>query len=131
MPAGGILFSPWTDLTASGASVKSREGIDPMIPNRDILITMAAYYHSDATESLVSPLLADLTGLPPLLIQVGDAELLLDDATRLAERAKATGVTAELQVWDEAPHVFQALGQLPEAQDALGKVGAFAKAYFG
>ena len=131
MPAGGILFSPWTDLTASGVSVKSREGVDPMIPNRDILITIAANYHTDTTEPLVSPLLADLTGLPPLLIQVGDAELLLDDSTRLAERAKATGVTAELQVWDEAPHVFQALGQLPEAQDALGKVGAFAKAYFG
>ena len=125
MPAGAILFSAWTDLTASGESVTSRAGVDPMIPNGDVLIEMASHYHDDPSNPLVSPLLADLTGLAPLLIQVGDAELLLDDSTRLAQRAEGAGVAATLQIWDEAPHVFQALGQLPESQDALDKVGAF------
>ncbi len=125
LPAGAMLFSPWSDLTASGASVTSKTGVDPMIPGKSVLVEMAGHYHSDSTNPLVSPLFADLAGLPPLLIQVGDAELLLDDSTRLAERALAAGVDASLRIWDEAPHVFQAIPHLPETAEALTDVGDF------
>lgn len=126
LPAGAIMFSPWTDLTASGDSAKSRAQADPMI-TMPALLEMAATYHAqvDSAEVLVSPVFADLSGLPPLLIQVGDAEMLLDDASRLADSAKSSGVSVLYEVWDEAFHVFQALPHLPEAVDALQKVGKF------
>lgn len=128
MPAGAILFSPWTDLTASGETVHSRREAEAMISGgKDALLSMASFYHGDrsAKDPLVSPLFADLSSLPPLLIQVGDAEVLLSDSTRLAEKAEAQGVHAELQIWDEAPHVFQSLPMIPEANEALEKVGSF------
>lgn len=126
LPAGAMMFSPWTDLTASGESVKTRAEADPMI-TMDALSEIAGAYHAgaDPADALVSPVFADLTGLPPLLIQVGDAEVLLDDASRLADSAKSSGVKVQYQVWDEAFHVFQALPHLPEASDALLKVGKF------
>lgn len=125
-PAGGILFSPWTDLTASGDSATSRAEADPMI-SMPALLEIAATYYADAdpTDPLVSPVFADLSGLPPLLIQVGDAEVLLDDASRLANKAKAAGVSVHYEVFDEAFHVFQAMPQLPESTDALEKVARF------
>ncbi len=129
MPAGAILFSPWTDLMATGESVATRADADPMITGGPAtLLEMAVHYHGEVAsgdDPLVSPQYADLTGLPPLLIQVGDAEVLLSDSTRLADNAKAAGVSASLEVWDEAPHVFQALPMAPEAADALAKVGVF------
>jgi acetyl esterase/lipase len=132
LPAGAFLFSPWTDLTASGPSVRTRAEADPMIVP-DMLAGMAAHYHGStaANHPLVSPLFADLAGLPPLLIQVGDDEVLLDDSTRLAKRAEAVGVAADLRVWPGAFHVFQAFPQLPEAAQALDQVGAFARTRFG
>jgi monoterpene epsilon-lactone hydrolase len=128
LPAGAVVFSPWTDLSASGASVRTRAEADPMI-RPQMLTDCAAHYcaGTPATDPLVSPLFADLTGLPPLLIQVGDDEILLDDATRLAQRAKTCGVAAELNVWSGAFHVFQAFTQLPEAAEALEQVGRFAR----
>jgi len=118
MPAGAILFSPWTDLMATGESVATRADADPMITGGPAtLLEMAVHYHGEVAsgdDPLVSPQYADLTGLPPLLIQVGDAEVLLSDSTRLADNAKAAGVSASLEVWDEAPHVFQALPMAPE-----------------
>ncbi len=126
LPAGGILFSPWTDLTASGDSATTRAEADPMI-TLPALLEIAKTYYADAnpTDPLISPVFADLSGLPPLLIQVGDAEVLLDDASRLADNAKANGVSAQYQVWDEAFHVFQAMPQLPESTEALQKVARF------
>lgn len=132
MPAGAVLFSPWTDLTASGASVRTRAEADPMI-GPDVLAPLAAHYAGATATNApgVSPLFGDLAGLPPLLIQVGDAEVLLDDATRLHARALTAGVASVLHVFDEAFHVFQAIPMLPEAAAALAEVGAFFKRVTG
>lgn len=126
LPIGAFMFSPWTDLTGSGESGTNRAEADPMITLPALLEIAEIYYAgSDPTDPLISPVFADLSGLPPLLIQVGDAEVLLDDASRLADNAKSAGVMALYQVWDEAFHVFQAIPHLPEAADALQKVGKF------
>lgn len=126
LPAGAFLFSPWTDLTASGDSANTRAEADPMITIPALLDIAKTYYGNANPENpLVSPLFAELAGLPPLLIQVGDAEVLLDDASRLAARAKLAGVTTHYQVWPDAFHVFQAVPHLPEASDALRKLSQF------
>lgn len=125
-PAGAVLLSPWTDLTGSGESSRTRAALDPMI-SPEILLPMARRYYGDTdpTDPGVSPLFGDLTGLAPLLIQVGDHEVLLDDSTRLAQRAKAQGVAAELEIYEEAFHVFQNVPGLPESGDALASIGRF------
>lgn len=125
-PAGAVLLSPWTDLTASGASVRTRAKEDPMIDG-NVLAPMAGLYCGDvaATTPGVSPLFGDLTGLPPTLIQVGDFEVLLDDSTRLAERASKAGVDVQMEVFDGAFHVFQHNPNLPESTQALAAIGAF------
>ncbi len=126
LPAGAVLFSPWTDLTASGDSVRTRAEADPMI-GPGVLGPMAAHYAGNNAVGTpgISPLFGDLKGLPPLLIQVGDAEVLLDDSTRLHARALAAGVDSTLHNFAEAFHVFQAIPVLPEAAEALVEVGAF------
>ena len=126
MPGGAVLLSPWTDLTASGDSIKTRADADPMIPP-DALVSMAAHYHADQDPATpgISPLFGDLAGLPQMLIQVGDAEVLLDDATRLHQRALASGVSSELRIFDGAFHVFQAFPDLPESEAALNDISDF------
>jgi acetyl esterase/lipase len=127
LPAAAVLLSPWTDLDASGESTQTRAALDPMIPV-DPLKRMAHLYAGDRplTDPLVSPLYAGLHGLPPMLIHVGDHEVLLDDSTRLAERAKAAGVDATLEVWDEMIHVWQFFAPLlPEATQAIERIGGF------
>lgn len=126
LPAGAVLLSPWTDLTGSGDSVRTRAEADPMITG-DVLGPMAEHYLAGTAGNLpgASPLFGDLSGLPPLLIQVGDAEVLLDDSTRLHERALAAGVDSTLHVFDEAFHVFQAIPVLPESAEALEEVAQF------
>ncbi|MGE0624269.1 MAG: alpha/beta hydrolase [Pseudomonadales bacterium] len=125
-PAGATVFSPWTDLTGSGDSVHTRAEADPMI-RPDALEATAAHYLGGQSARLpgVSPLFGDLAGLPPLLIQVGDAEVLLDDATRLHQAAEDAGVESSLHVFDEAFHVFQAVPDLPESAEALEEMAAF------
>lgn len=132
LPAGAILFSPWTDLTGSGPSIRSRAELDPMV-SAELLKPMASLYQADAdaSEPGISPLFGDLGGLPPLLIQVGDHEILLDDSTRLADSARAAGVAVDLEIYDGAFHVFQTMPQLPESVDALQKVGRFFKQQIG
>jgi len=92
-----------------------------------LLEPMAQLYRgdTDATDPGVSPLFGDLGDLPPLFIQVGDHEILLDDSTRLAIQAEAAGVSVDIEVYDGAFHVFQTMPQLPESVDALAKAGAF------
>ncbi|MGH7916801.1 MAG: alpha/beta hydrolase, partial [Candidatus Binataceae bacterium] len=104
-PAAGILISPWNDLDGSGDSVKTRAERDPSV-DQPGLSRMAKMYAggADPKNPLLSPLHADFHGLPPLLMQVGDAEVLLDDSTRVAERAKAAGVKVDLEVWDDMVH---------------------------
>jgi monoterpene epsilon-lactone hydrolase len=127
LPAAGVLLSPWVDLTMSGASVQSRAALDPLTTLRGFERAAAWYVGAgDRKQPLASPLYADLHGLSPLLIQVGDHELLLSDATRLAEQARASGVAVMLEVWDEMWHVWQAwAGALPEGQQAIERIGAF------
>ena len=128
LPGCAWLLSPWTDLTQSGASYRSRAEADPMITKAG-LDTMAAAYldGGSADDPIASPLFADLTGLPPLLVHVGDAEMLLDDSVRLHERAVAAGVDATLQVWDDMIHVFQAFPPelLPESDESIAGIAEF------
>ncbi len=127
MPGAGVCLSPWIDLEGVGESMKTREHADPVV-RRDMLTQMAAAYlgGKDARTPLAAPLYADLKGLPPLLIQVGDAETLLDDSNRLAQRARAAGVQVKLEVWPEMIHVFQLFaGFLPEGQQAVDGLGQF------
>ena len=126
LPVGGMLLSPWTDLAATGESTRTRAELDPMIAP-DELTAIAQNYHvgNEATDPLVSPLYADLMGLPELLVQVGGAEILYDDSTRLAANALKQGVSVDLQEWEHAFHVFQAFPGLPESAAALDEMGKF------
>jgi len=127
LPTAGVCLSPWFDLTLSGESMESKDGVDPMV-HREPLGRMARAYlgGADARTPLASPLFADLAGLPPLLIHVGTAETLLDDSTRFAERARAAGVDVTLDVWDDMIHVWHAFAMLlPEGRAAIEQIGAF------
>ncbi|MGO9605752.1 MAG: alpha/beta hydrolase [Candidatus Binataceae bacterium] len=131
LPAAAAPISPWTDLAATGASIVSRAAADPMV-GRDGLAPMAKHYtgSNDPKTPLISPLYADLHGLPPLLIHVGDAEILLDDSTRIAERAKAAGVDVTLEVWPEMVHVWHVFAKiLPEGQQAIDRIGEFVRGH--
>jgi acetyl esterase/lipase len=126
LPAGAVCISPWTDLALTGASIHSKAEADPML-SAEGLKKYASYYARghDLTTPLISPLYADLRSLPPLLIQVGSDEILLDDAVRFADKARAAGVKVTLQVWDEMFHVFHMLGFLAETKEALGCIAEF------
>jgi monoterpene epsilon-lactone hydrolase len=127
MPAAGVCLSPWVDLEGIGESMKTRAKADPVV-QRDGLVGMAQAYlqGKDPRSPLAAPLYADLKGLPPLLIQVGDAETLLDDSNRLADRAKAADVQVKLEVWPEMIHVWHLFASfLPEGQQAVEGVGKF------
>lgn len=126
LPAAGVCLSPWVDLECVGESMTSKAAVDPLLQH-DFLSHMAQAYLSgaDPRSPVAAPLYADLTGLPPLLIQVGTNELLLDDATRLAERARAAGVVVTLEPWEEMIHVWQFFPMLPESQQAIDHISAF------
>ena len=129
-PAGGACLSPWTDLEGLGDSMKTKAAVDPMV-QKEGLLEMAAHYlaKQDPRSPLAAPLYADLAGLPPLLIQVGTAETLLDDSTRLAERARKAGVKVTLEPWENMIHVFQVFApMLEEGQQAIDKIGEFVRA---
>jgi epsilon-lactone hydrolase len=130
LPAAAVLFSPWTDLTCSGASMRTNENRDPMY-HAPVFPRVAAQYlgGADARDPYASPLFGDFEKLPPLLIHVGDTELLLDDATRVATQARAAGVRVELDIWRDVPHIFQIWTPfMPEARDALARAAAFIEA---
>ncbi|AKF07959.1 alpha/beta hydrolase [Sandaracinus amylolyticus] len=130
LPARAATLSAWADLEACGESVVSRAGVDPMLP-ASLLKGWCRHYLGDIDprHPLASPIHADLRGLPPLLLQVGDAEVLLDDSVRLAARAKEAGVEVTLEVFDDLFHVFQAFaGALPEGRAAIATIGAFLRA---
>lgn len=126
-PAAVAALSPVTDLSLSGPSWSSHAGADFYF-TRDQAAELAGSYlaGADAADPQVSPLCGDLSRLPPLLIQVGDQEMLLDDARRYAEKAAAAGSDVRLEIWQGMPHGFQgAVGQLDAADRALDIVGAF------
>jgi monoterpene epsilon-lactone hydrolase len=130
MPACILLFSPWTDLAATGDSVVTNARQDSMLYGPKIAEGAEIYLNgADPKNPLASPLYGDLRGLPPLLIQVAAPEVLLNDSTRLADRAREAGVTVDLSIWENLPHAWQ-VNQLflPEAKQALDQALEFAKA---
>ncbi|MFC4331842.1 alpha/beta hydrolase fold domain-containing protein [Streptomyces andamanensis] len=126
-PSSATVLSPWTDLTQSGGTMTTRADADPALTRRALQTRAADYLAgADPRTPLASPLHADLRGLPPLLIQAGGREILLDDALRLAARAAHADVPVTLQTFPGAPHVFQGFAPLvDEAAQALDQVAAF------
>jgi len=129
LPAGGVCISPWVDLTCSGASYRTMAAADPIVRRAGVEEMARAYLGATPPRTpLASPLFADLRGLPPLLIHVGSDEVLLDDAVQLAERAKAAGVDATLEIYDRMIHVWHwFMPMLDEAQTAVEAIGRFVR----
>jgi len=127
LPSCAFLMSPYADLTLSGDSIADREAVDRTLTPEGLRLRIPDYVAgADAADPFISPVFADLTGLPPLLIQVGSNEILLSDALRLAERAAMADVTVTLDVTDSVPHVFQAFAaMLDEADAALDRASTF------
>jgi acetyl esterase/lipase len=133
LPACAWLSSPWTDLEMSGDSMDEKAAVDPLI-SREYLRELAAQYlaGADARGPLVSPLYADLRGLPPLLVDCGSAETLLDDSVRLARAAGLADVRVDLRIWPDMIHAFSLFYQQVDAgRRALVEAGAFIAAHFG
>jgi epsilon-lactone hydrolase len=132
LPNAAVAMSPLTDFSGEGESRVTRADVEPVIPPGGVRGTGRMYVqgNADILDPLVSPLYADLAGLPPLLIQVGDAEVMLSDSTMFAAKAGAAGVDVTLEVWDDMPHVFQVFAPfLPEAHEAIEHVAAFLDRY--
>jgi len=133
-PAGAVPLSPWTDLQGTGESMTANAAHD-LIVQKPALLGMAAAFlgeGNDPRDPLAAPLYGDYRGLAPLYIQVGGDETLLDDSTRVAERAKAAGVEVQLDVFPEMQHVFQSsVGNVPEATDAVERAGVWLRAKLG
>lgn len=129
LPAAAVLMSPTVDLTSSGASMTDRADQDP-ISTPALLRQLASDYlaGADPKTPLASPLFASLSGLPPLLVQVGTADLLLSDSERLAEAAAEAGVDVTLEIGESLPHVYQLMLGTPEAAAATERVGKFLRA---
>ena len=122
LPKGAALMSPLADLTYSGKSITERYERDRFLGNWVMLELIAESYRGEepASNPLISPVFADLSGLPPLFVQIGTEEVLYDDAVRIVARAKAAGTTAELQVWKDMWHAHQGLANfVPEGRRAL------------
>jgi epsilon-lactone hydrolase len=127
LPACAVAISPWVDLEVVGNSITTRAAQDPMV-QKDGLLWMAGLYLNgkDAKTPLAAPLHADLKGLPPILIQVGTAETLLDDSTRIAEKLHAAGVDVRLAMWPNMLHVFPLFAPiLSEGRDGCLEIGSF------
>jgi epsilon-lactone hydrolase len=132
LPGCAWLISPWTDLTMSGSTLSSKEAVDPLI-HKQYLIELADAYlppGMDRKDPRVSPLYADLKGFPPLLIQVGAAETLLDDATRFAAVAGSADVHVTLEIWPQMIHAWPLWNaRLEPGRRALASAGAFIRQY--
>lgn len=130
LPAAVIAISPATDFTGGSPSLVSRASVDPIIKPQVLPALIPVYLGTGTgpTHPYASPLFGDYHGMPPLLLQVGDAEVLLDDSTRLAKHAKKQGCDVTLEVWKGMPHVFQGFAPfLPEALEAIAKIGQFVR----
>jgi acetyl esterase/lipase len=126
-PVAGVAFSPWTDLAFTGASMKDPAIVDPLISYEYLQDCAAKYVGAyDPKDPLATPLFGDLKGLPPLLIQVGTDERLLDDSRQYARRALQAGVSVQLEIWEGMHHVFQLdVIHLETSRNALDRAARF------
>jgi epsilon-lactone hydrolase len=132
LPACYVGISPWTDLAGTGPSLTELDGVDPWLTASLIQPAARAYAGEVALDHpLVSPLYADLRGLPPMLVHVGGDEILRDDACRLVDRARDAGVDASLGLYEGLWHVFHAFPGFPESRDALREIGGFIRRHTG
>ena len=131
LPAAAFVMSPMTDLTLAGTTMETRREVDPLLSPEALQARITDYTAGqDAAIGLISPLFADLSGLPPLIIQAGTHEVLLDDAIRLAQQAAAADVEVTLDITPRVPHVFQAYYPiLDEAGAALDRAGQLLSAH--
>jgi monoterpene epsilon-lactone hydrolase len=127
LPAALVLFSPVTDFAWTGDSIRANSASCSMFAHQILPIGTQLYLgEHDPRDPLASPIYADLSGLPPMVLHVSEHEILRDDSLRLAERAKQAGVTVELKTWPSVPHVWQMAHQfMPEGRESLRLVGAF------
>ena len=127
LPAAAVLMSPFLDITGSGDSMRTRADQDPWFHPEDLPVVADHYCEPHQRRfPLVSPVFADVEGLPPMLIQVGDDEILLSDSERLADECIAAGIDVELEVWPQMWHVFQFFTRkMPESRKAINKMGAY------
>jgi monoterpene epsilon-lactone hydrolase len=127
LPAAAFVMSPYADLTLAGTSMETRSDVDPLLSRANLQARVTDYTSGqDADLGLISPVFADLSGLPPLAIQAGSHEVLLDDAVRLARQAATADVEVTLEITPRVPHVFQAYHPiLDEASAALDRAGRF------
>jgi epsilon-lactone hydrolase len=131
LPAAAFVMSPYVDLTLAGATMETKRDVDPLL-SLELLEPRVADYTAgqDAALGLISPVFADLSGLPPLIIQAGSHEVLLDDAVRLARQAAGADVEVTLEITPRVPHVFQAYSpMLDEAAAALDRAGQLLSAH--
>lgn len=130
MPAAAVFLSPFLDATGSGASMQTRAEQDPWFHAEDVAVVADLYCEAHQRRfPQVSPVFASMEDLPPMLIQVGDDEILLSDSERMADECVAAGIDVELEVWPEMWHVFQMfVGKMPEARQAIDKIGAYIQA---
>lgn len=125
LPKGIVLLSPWTDLTSSGASVSEKAEVDPVLDKEYLKRMIRAYAGGeDLSDPMISPLFADFDDFPPVLIQVGENEMLLDDSLRLEKALKASGVFVKLDVYPGMWHVFQ-MTPLKTTREAMDRIAAF------
>jgi epsilon-lactone hydrolase len=131
LPSCGFLMSPYVDLTLAGETLAVKQALDPILTPDGLRARVPDYVGgADASDPHISPIFGDLSGLPPLLIQVGSHEILLSDALRLAERAALSDVPVTLEVTPGVPHVFQGFaGLLDEAGAALDRATDFLKTH--
>ncbi|WP_342433722.1 alpha/beta hydrolase [Neobacillus sp. FSL H8-0543] len=127
LPAAAVLLSPWTDMEGTGKSMETRKDVDPWLNPDQSRATPPMYIGNlDRRHPLVSPIYADLQGLPPMLVHVGNDEILLDDSVRLVERAEVAGVDVTFKIFEDMWHVFHAFAaSVPEAQEAINEIGNY------
>jgi len=131
LPTAAITLSAFTDLTLSGESIRSEAQSDPIMDPRCLPEFVALYLgESDARDPLASPVFGDYTGVPPLLVQVGEHEVIRDDSVQAAAKARADGVDVTLEIWPGMFHVFQSHEPLlPEAREAIAHIGTFIRSH--
>jgi acetyl esterase/lipase len=127
LPAAAVCLSPWTDLAITGESIETKAEEEIMLTRRELQESAEVYLNgADSKNPLASPLYADLKGLPPILLQTGASEIILDDTVRFAEKAVKAGVDVTADIWSKMWHVFQIYGNLmPESKKAIKKIGSY------